>query len=109
MGRRTHCSAGTRPRPSLHVRIDVDDPAALAELSEILRASGCAVLESGPLTLHVTPPGADRQADIELLLFVRAWAQKRTGIVVTLESSTADAPESGMPDPRSGRGRSAPG
>ena len=64
------------------LRIDLDDPGAHAELTDILRANGCAVLESAPHTLHVSPPEADYQADVELMFFVRAWAWGRPGIVV---------------------------
>jgi hypothetical protein len=69
------------------LRIDFDDPRAHSELGDILRANGCAVLESGPHTLHVAPAEPDFQSDMELLFFVRAWAGRHPGVVATSVTS----------------------
>ncbi|HEX6702878.1 MAG TPA: hypothetical protein VF101_19295 [Gaiellaceae bacterium] len=69
------------------MRIDFDDPRAGVQLGDVLRANGCAVLESGPRTIHVAPADPDFQSDMELLFFVRAWAGRHPGIVAAAISS----------------------
>jgi hypothetical protein len=76
-------------REAAHMRIRLNDPGAAPDLVDALAAADCVAepTEDGVVKVDVpwaSAEGDERQAEIELCFFLRAWEAQRPGLVAVV-------------------------